>query len=174
MYDGFTCMRGLFFTHLIIQVSDDLHVQCETYRPRFFYIPAILVLDGNRSCARHVPREHAMCCKHNNEKKLIPVDYGAMMEWLKTKGEAIAIENLGGGGPHWYEAKDNLILIDNGKGKLNEEMWKKVCRDMVVRISPNRLNRASEYSNYRFFVQAPSIPVLCWAFCEEFLNNNKV
>lgn len=111
-------------------------------------------------------------CK--KDKTFAPIDFGAMLAWLGEKGRAISIENLGGGGPHLYEVHDDIIWIDGGRGKITLEMWQEVCHDMVSRIPYDRLSMAVEYSHYEHYIQTPSIPVLCWAFCEEFLKGVKV
>ncbi len=109
---------------------------------------------------------------NRNRKKLVPVDYNAMVAWLESKGRPVSIENLGGGGPHSYEAEDGVIVVD-GCNKVNEEQWRRTCIAMVRDIPAERLDVTTEYNQRKDFGN-PSIPVLCWALCEEIINNNQV
>ena len=153
----------------------------ESRFPRSFYMlpPSQLMSpsSGNHAGKKLRPtriRVIDMCKISQKEKKFVPVDFGAMIAWLATKDQPISIENLGGRGSHRYTANSSVISIDGGRGIITEDMWQEVCRDMVTRIPKHRLNMAVEYSHYTHFVQTPSIPVLCWAFCEEFLYGNQV
>ena len=105
-------------------------------------------------------------------KKLVPIDYSAVVAWLNRKGRRISIENLGGGGPHMYEEIDGIVVID-GKNKIQEEQWQATCKLMITDIEPSRLDITTEYSKIKDFGN-PSIPVLCWAICEELMNENNV
>ena len=102
----------------------------------------------------------------------MPVDYQAMVEWLRHKGKSISIENLGGGGPHSYGVKNNEIIIDE-KNIIPKEQWEGTCIAMATTIPRDRLDITTEYNAVKNFGN-PSIPVLCWAMCEELLNSNKV
>ena len=105
-------------------------------------------------------------------KKIVPIDYLAMVYWLKSKNKTITIENLGGGGPHSYGVVNDEIIID-GHNVIKKDQWERTCIAMATTIPRDRLDMASEYNAVRNFGN-PSIPVLCWAMCEELLNSNKV
>lgn len=109
---------------------------------------------------------------NRTRKKLVPVDYNAMVAWLESKGKPISIRNLGEKGFHTYGIENNEILID-GRNLIKYEQWRTTSIAMISNIPHDRLDVTTEYSHIRDYGN-PSIPALCWALCEELINNNQV
>ena len=123
------------------------------------------------SCARHIYRDDKMGNKRE-KKRLAPIEYEAMVAWLESKESPIEIENLGGRSRHVYGANDGRIVVD-GRNIIEKEQWQATCLAMVKEIPNERLDITTEYNKIRNYAN-PSIPVLCWALCEEIMNGNQV
>ena len=78
------------------------------------------------------------------------------------------IENLGGRSSHLYSANTDhhVIFVDNGNGKIKSDLWNRVSA-RIDALPPNERQKASKYNDIRPYVQAPSIPAICWAYTEE-------
>jgi len=99
-------------------------------------------------------------------KEIDSIDFTTIIEWLRKKERPIRIENLGGRSSHFYSVENNTILVDNGKGKIKVDLWNRVT-ERIDALDREERSKASKYNDIRPYVQAPSVPALCWAYCEE-------
>jgi len=64
-------IKRVLLLHLIIQVSDDLQVQCETYRPTLLFVYKSAIMGSwmaTKGCARHVIGENVMRNPYREEE----------------------------------------------------------------------------------------------------------
>ena len=109
------------------------------------------------------------------EKKLEPVEFSEMLKWLKLKKKTIRVPTLGDNSYIDFSSpKDNMIHIvgkNGGQNDMDGEYWDYVC-DVIRKIKyPQRRDITTNFSGLKRNRISPSVPALCWAYCEEKKGN---
>ena len=109
------------------------------------------------------------------EKKLEPVEFSKMLKWLKSKKKPIRVPTLGDRSYIDFSSpKDSMVHIvgkNGGQYDMDKEYWDYVCDVIRKIIPPQRRDIVTNYSNLKRFRISPSVPALCWAYCEEKKGN---